>query len=114
WSCAHGIERWRADCGCKTGGPAHWSQAWRAPLRAAFDWLRDQLAVVYEREAAQLLRDPWAARDDYVDVVLDRSDEALRRFFARHGNASPDGSMTPREMVRALELLEMQRHAMLM
>ena len=113
WSCAHGVERWRADCGCKTGGPAHWSQAWRAPLRAAFDWLRDQLAAVYEREAAPLLRDPWAARDDYVDVVLDRSPEALRRFFARHGTASADGT-TARETVRALELLEMQRHAMLM
>ncbi|UJR80458.1 DUF3536 domain-containing protein [Sandaracinus amylolyticus] len=114
WSCAHGVERWRADCGCKTGGPPQWSQAWRAPLRAAFDWLRDQLVEVYERETFGLLRDPWAARDDYVDVVLDRSEPALRRFFGRHGAPRPEGGLSPREVVRALELLEMQRHAMLM
>src|SRR5690606_64114 len=91
WSCAHGVERWRANCGCKTGGPPHWSQAWRAPLRAALDWLRDQLNVVFEDEGTKLLRDPWAARDEYIELVLDRSDESLRRFFAAHAKPRDDG-----------------------
>ena len=112
WSCAHGVERWRSDCGCKTGGPMHWSQAWRAPLRASLDWLRDQLIGVFEREGALLFRDPWAARDGYVDVVLDRSDANVRAFLdAQRRTDVPWGEA---EDVRALRALEMQRHAMLM
>ncbi|MCL6482072.1 MAG: DUF3536 domain-containing protein, partial [Firmicutes bacterium] len=59
WSCAHGVERWRSDCGCNTGGHPGWNQAWRAPLREALDWLRDTLAPRYEKHAGALLRDPW-------------------------------------------------------
>src|SRR5215468_1974183 len=66
WSCAHGIERWRSNCGCRTGGPREWQQTWRTPLREAFDWLRDSLAPVFEQRGSRLLHDPWAARDDYV------------------------------------------------
>jgi alpha-amylase/alpha-mannosidase (GH57 family) len=110
WSCAHGIERWRADCGCKTGGPPEWNQRWRAPLRQALDELRDALAEVFEREGARHLTDPWAARDAYIELVLDRGEPNVERFFAEHGLArlSADGR------VRALELLELQRHAMMM
>jgi alpha-amylase/alpha-mannosidase (GH57 family) len=114
WSCEHGVERWRANCGCKTGGPPQWTQDWRAPLRAALDWLRDQLIEVFETEGARLFRDPWAARDGYIDVVLDRSDESVRRFLAEHQRTDRDAPLADPEIVRALELLEMQRHAMLM
>jgi hypothetical protein len=110
WSCAHGVERWRSDCGCSTGGEPGWHQRWRAPLREALDWLRDELAPRYESAAGELLRDPWAARDGYVEVLLDRSDESLDRFFSEH--ASRD--LSPEERVRARRLLEMQRHAMTM
>ena len=109
WSCVHGVERWRANCGCNAGH-AGWTQEWRAPLRAALDWLRDELAGVYEREAGRVLRDPWAARDAYIDVILDRSDASLDAFFATHGR--PD--LAPAERPQALRLLELQRHALLM
>jgi len=76
WSCAHGVERWRADCGCSSGMRPEWRQEWRGPLRQALDWLRDALAAPHEKDARALLPDPWAARDEYIAVVLDRSDAA--------------------------------------
>jgi len=109
WSCVHGVERWRANCGCRAGHPG-WNQEWRGPLRAALDWLRDQLARVFEREGGRVLRDPWAAREAYIDIILDRTPEAIDAFFAAHGRASLDAE----GRVEALRLLEMQRHAMLM
>jgi alpha-amylase/alpha-mannosidase (GH57 family) len=111
WSCVHGIERWRSDCGCHSGGEAGWSQAWRAPLRLAMDDLRDALAPRFESEGGRVLGDPWAARDAYVDVVLDRDPENVAAFLGRHGRADAhpeDGH------VQALRLLEMQRHLQLM
>lgn len=110
WSCAHGVERWRNNCGCNTGGAAGWTQLWRAPLREALDWLRDSLAPLYEDYAGQYLRDPWAARNGYIDVVLDRSPESLDRFLGQHAARELNQS----ETTNALALLEMQRHAMLM
>jgi alpha-amylase/alpha-mannosidase (GH57 family) len=110
WSCAHGVERWRSDCGCHTGGQAGWNQQWRKPLRESLDWLRDALAPCYEKAAAGLLRDPWAARDDYIKVILDRSPDSIAAFFSRHAARPLDDD----DRVRALELLELQRHAMLM
>ena len=108
WSCAHGVGRWTDDCGCSAGG-AH-SHPWRRPLREALDWLRDTLAPLYEAAASSLLRDPWAARDDYVDVLLDPSAESVDRFFERHSISAP----TPDERASALGLLELQRNALLM
>jgi alpha-amylase/alpha-mannosidase (GH57 family) len=110
WSCVHGVERWRSDCGCNTGGNGDWNQVWRAPLRAALDSLRDELAPMYEGTAAELLKYPWGARDEYIDVILDRSMENLDAFFSE--NATHE--LTHDEQVRALQLLEMQRHALLM
>ena len=110
WACAHGVERWRSDCGCNTGGRPGWNQAWRAPLRQAMDWLRDALAPRYEDHARQLLRDPWEARNDYIDVMLDRSPENVERFLSRHVVRA----LNEDEKVTVLKLLELQRHAMLM
>ena len=110
WSCVHGVERWKSDCGCNSGGHAGWNQQWRAPLRAALDWLRDEVNPKYEEKAKALLKDPWAARDAYTDVILDRSDESLQRFFSQHATRE----LNREEQVTALKLLELQRHAMLM
>ncbi|HSK62202.1 MAG TPA: DUF3536 domain-containing protein, partial [Pyrinomonadaceae bacterium] len=71
WSCAHGVDRWTRDCGCHTGGEAGWNQSWRDPLRVALNFLRDDAAAKFESGAGELLRDPWAARNDYISVLLD-------------------------------------------
>jgi alpha-amylase/alpha-mannosidase (GH57 family) len=110
WSCMHGVERWKSNCGCNSGGHGEWNQEWRAPLRDSLDWLRDTLAPIFEAQAGELLKDPWAARNDYVDVILDRSEESLSAFLKKHAARELDRA----ETVRALKLLELQREAMLM
>jgi len=110
WSCAHGTARWRDDCGCHSGGQPGWNQKWRRPLRDTFDWLRDQAAAALDHVGRLLFRDPWGARDAYISVVLDRSAATRDRFLATHA-AHP---LDPDERVRALSLMEMARHAMLM
>ena len=110
WSCVHGVERWRSNCGCNSGGHAGWNQEWRAPLRAALDWLRDELALFYEQQAAPLLKDAWGTRDEYIQVVLNRAEENALAFLGNHANHA----LSEEEQVAALKLLEMQRHAMLM
>lgn len=109
WSCSHGVERWRSDCGCN-GGKAGWNQRWRTPLREALDLLRDRTAPLAEAVAAPLLKDLWAARDAYIHVILDRSADNLDRFFATHATHT----LTPQERITVFELLELQRHAQLM
>ncbi|MBE0425729.1 MAG: DUF3536 domain-containing protein [Nitrospirae bacterium] len=110
WSCIHGIERWRSDCGCNSGGHSGWNQAWRKPLREAFDWLRDRLSSIYETLARQYLKDPWKARDDYIYVTLDRSENSVKGFLIEHSLRN----LSIEDRVNVLKLLEMQRHAMLM
>jgi alpha-amylase/alpha-mannosidase (GH57 family) len=109
WSCEHGVERWRSDCGCNSGGHA-WNQQWRAPLRAALDWLRERLVPIFESRLSHYIRDPWASRDDYIRVILDRSEASRSAFFADHAVRE----LNPEEQTTALKLLEMQRHALLM
>ncbi|MEA2337980.1 MAG: hypothetical protein QOE82_1987, partial [Thermoanaerobaculia bacterium] len=106
WSCSHNLGRWERDCGCSTNTEG-WNQQWRKPLREALDWLRDECIGIFESRGSALLRDPWEALDGYIDVVLDRSDGSVERFLAKHSIG--DGNM-----VTILELLEMQRNAMLM
>ncbi|MFI5303352.1 MAG: DUF3536 domain-containing protein [Nitrospiria bacterium] len=110
WSCMHGIERWRSNCGCNIGTYPGGKQAWRAPLREGLDWLRDRVSVIFEESAAGYLRDPWRARDDYIEVVSNRSKTEIERFFKRHMIKTLNNA----EMSKMLKLLEMQRNAMLM
>jgi len=109
WSCVHGIERWRSNCGCN-GGRAGWNQSWRGPLRQAFDQLRDAVAPLTEQEGAKYFHDVWAARDGYIQVILDRGEASQESFFSGYQNHA----LTEEERVRALELMEMQRHTQLM
>jgi alpha-amylase/alpha-mannosidase (GH57 family) len=109
WSCAHGIERWRSNCGCNGGKPG-WNQEWRTPLRRALDELRDAVAPLTEKEGAKFFTDVWAARDGYIDVILDRSEETVIRFFRNFQNHE----LSSAERIRALGLMELQRHAQLM
>ena len=110
WSCMHGIERWRNDCGCNSGGNGAWNQQWRQHLRDAMDWLNGQLAAGYEDGMADYVKDPWEARNDYIEVMLDRSEENVAAFLLRHSLYPLDEDAS----VAVLSLLEMQRHAMLM
>src|ERR1019366_2433482 len=110
WSCVHGVERWRSNCGCNSGGHPGWNQEWRTPLRAALDWLRDTLAPLFEEKAKGLLKDPWGARNDYIDVVLDRSEASREAFLTQHAHRQLDDT----EKITVWKLLELQRHSMLM
>jgi alpha-amylase/alpha-mannosidase (GH57 family) len=109
WSCVHGVGRWQRDCGCHTGGEEGWNQAWRQPLRTALDFLRDDAAVKFENACGELLRDPWAARNDYIAVILDPQ-HVRAEFLDRH-TVRPLSVM---EETRVWDLLEMQRSALLM
>ena len=110
WSCSHGVGRWRENCGCNSGAGTGWTQEWRGPLRNALDWLRDTVMPLYEQRSAVFFPDVWKARNEYIAPILDRSDESVNRFLGE--NASRE--LSREERVTALELLEMQRHAMLM
>jgi len=106
WSCVHGVERWRSNCGCNGGKPG-WHQLWRKPLRESLDWLRESVSVIFEREASKVVKDPWKARNEYINVVLKRNDDNVKRFLKDHAlsDAHPN---------QILRIMEMQRHAMLM
>jgi hypothetical protein len=108
WSCVHGVERWRSNCGCNMG--RGWQQEWRAPLRQAMDQLRVRLDRLFGTRGRECFPDPGAARDAYVEVVLNRGTDSVRRFLAKHAHPDLD-DMLVRD---ALWLLEMQRHGMLM
>jgi alpha-amylase/alpha-mannosidase (GH57 family) len=111
WSCVHGVGRWSANCGCNSGGRPDWNQEWRGPLRAALDWLRDEVAPRYEKMAARYFKDPWEARNNYIHVVLDRSPASKERFAAANFRRK---NLQRSDRVNVWKLLELQRHAMLM
>ena len=136
WSCPHGIERWRNDCGCCTPGsivqmdlsnpfahpgqknelipvkscPLISRQKWRSPLREAMDWLRRTLVTLFDERMSVFVTDPWQARDDYIDIILDRSSHNIDLFFSKHTTRA----LSDNEKVEALKLLEIQRNGMLM
>jgi alpha-amylase/alpha-mannosidase (GH57 family) len=108
WSCAHGVGRWKTDCGCSTGGEEGWNQKWRGPLRAALETVRDVADETFERFGATVFADPWAARDGYVDVVIGAVP------FEQFLKGSASGPLTDEETTTARQLLELQKMSMSM
>lgn len=110
WSCFHGVGRWKEDCGCSTGGHPGWNQKWRKPLREALDYLRDELVIIFEQEGPKYFDNVWEVRNNYIDVILDRNEMNVKKF--QQENFKPD--LSDEQKVHAMELLEIQRQAMLM
>lgn len=108
WSCAHGVGRWKDDCGCHTGGEEGWNQAWRGPLRDALEGVRAAADEAFERMGTGLFADPWAARDDYVHAVIGAAgvDDVVER------NAG--GPLDEAGRGTATTLLELQESSMSM
>ncbi len=110
WSSTPNLERWAEDGGGNTGGNPEWHQRWRKPLRAAFDWLREEMVTLFTQEMKDMVIDPWAVRNDYIDVILDRDQENVQDFLNRHSFRP----LNHQEKIKMLKLLEIQHHAMLM
>nr|MBI1229386.1 DUF3536 domain-containing protein [Cytophagales bacterium] len=110
WSCSHGVERWKSDCGCNTGGNQGWNQEWRAPLRETFDWLREKLIGLYEEQIKDFSEDPWGLRNKYIDIILDRSTPTIEKFLLENIRYT----LAEDDKIKILRLLEMQYHTMLM
>jgi len=108
WSCVHGIERWNSNCGCETGGNSEWNQIWRGPLRRALDWLQGRADSIFMEVSKDLIKDPWKARDSYIDIRISWCDRDT--FFAQHCHRNLNES----EKAVVLSLLELQSNAMLM
>lgn len=110
WSCVHGVERWRSNCGCTDGGNPGFHQKWREPLRNALNWLKEQADLIFEQEVVAFTNDPWNLRNSYITVVLHRNEETIDQFL----KSCCSRSLSQEEKIRVIRLLEMQRHAMLM
>jgi alpha-amylase/alpha-mannosidase (GH57 family) len=110
WSCSHGVDRWRNDCGCNLGSHPSWNQAWRQPLRDALDWLRDTIKDIFVNTMEHLLIDCWESVDNYIEVILDRSQNNVETFLNKHKKCE----LSDEDKIRILMLLESQRQAMFM
>jgi hypothetical protein len=103
WSCPHGVERWRSDCGCRlTEGT---SQRWRAPLREAMEFVKRHVDATYAREAGAYLSDLQGALKESIRLAIDTDPAAAEDFFTRHKVSDE----VARE--RLLSLFEMERAA---
>ncbi|NNM35329.1 MAG: DUF3536 domain-containing protein, partial [Gemmatimonadetes bacterium] len=106
WSCAHGVGRWKEDCGCRLDLRADTSQAWRKPLRRAVSALAEELHTVFESKAEGIFEDPWEARDAYGEVVGVDEPSQRRAWVEKRYPGSES------EVDRAVQLLELERNAL--
>jgi alpha-amylase/alpha-mannosidase (GH57 family) len=110
WSCVHGVGRWKADCGCNTGGEPGWNQKWREPLRKALNRLRDNLNELYESEGKKYFTDIRKAKNEYIKMILDKSDETKKKFLEDNVCKYLDEYETKSAFI----LLEIQKYSMFM
>lgn len=110
WSCLHGVERWRSNCGCCADQSLSGKQQWREPLRKSLDWLRDRICDDYEKRLAPYAPEPWQVRNEYINVINDRSHENVKSFITKVAGKD----LSYEDKVSFLKLMEMQRMAMLM
>jgi len=82
WSCPHGIERWRSNCGCFYGRYPSGKQQFREPLREAMNYLRDKTASIYEKQMDKFSDDPWEIRQEYIQLINDRSYLNVQKFIS--------------------------------
>ncbi len=110
WSCAHGVERWRSDCGCRLHHEPGWNQKWRAVLREAFDFLKAIVDGTYESELEALLKDPWQARNNFIEVLLDPSQETRKRFLSKQARSN----LSDEDEKKIWDLLEAEKFSLFM
>ncbi|MFN3530493.1 MAG: DUF3536 domain-containing protein [Bacteroidia bacterium] len=110
WSCVHGVERWRSDCGCNSGGYPQYNQAWRVGLREALNWLRDELNAEYQSQMHIFCADVWGIRNAYIEVINDRSEANVSAFLERFLYFDVEEA----RKTKVLRLLEMMRQCQLM
>lgn len=107
WSCPHGIERWRRACGCASEIKPGWGQDWREPLRRAIDMLSSETLKIYDDLGRVIMPRHWDAAMDYIDIIIDRSPQAVADYIEKHISKEPG------DHVRAFKLLEALRNALL-
>ncbi|MDO9082224.1 MAG: DUF3536 domain-containing protein [Humidesulfovibrio sp.] len=106
WSCAHGVERWRADCGCATEHRPGWNQRWRGPLRDALRAVKTRLDRHYQDLGQTLFADPDAAVVQYGRVLAGLEEpKSFERAHFKKG-------LAPARRDTAWRLLTMQKWAL--
>ncbi len=103
WSCPHGVERWRAACGCRFDQATR--QEWRGPLREAMDFVNNHCLVVYDRFAPPLAANAAAALSESIRLAIDPDPALHEEFFAHHRVSSEPNRQS------LLRLFEMERAA---
>ena len=103
WSCPHGVERWRAACGCRLDQASN--QQWRGPLREAMDFVNNHCSAVYDRFAPPLADDAAAALSESIRLAIDANPALHEEFFLRHRVSSEANRQS------LMRLFEMERAA---
>lgn len=98
WSCGHGVQRWSSGCECTEG-----DSSWKPALHSALDHLAERGDALFEQYGGETLRDPWAARNDYLAVR--NGWESSDAFWARHGKEEHPSAEA---IKRTMQLLEAQ------